>query len=280
MYAVRDTYGVRPFYLLYSSSECYFSSEIVIFNQDEQNRYIIKEINAGDIYSIDVFSGLKLFKNTYSSCQSHCLFEYIYFSKNESVFDTMKIETYRAKIGVEMAKKDENIFTEDYIVCGVPATGNHYAASYAKHLGLSHKDYIKKNRNVDRTFILKNDKERNHYASIKYHFSKEIIKKKIILIDDSLVRGITMNNLVERLYKFGVVEVHIRIASPPITNTCEYGIDIPTKNELIFKNRRQIQDEIKCNSIKYLNLEDNLNMFKNPNDKCTKCLYQKPIYDW
>ena len=280
MYAVRDTYGVRPFYLLYSSSECYFSSEIVIFNQDEQNRYIIKEINAGDIYSIDVFSGLKLFKNTYSSCQSHCLFEYIYFSKNESVFDTMKIETYRAKIGVEMAKKDENIFTDDYIVCGVPATGNHYAASYAKHLGLSHKDYIKKNRNVDRTFILKNDKERNHFASIKYHFSKGIIKKKIILIDDSLVRGITMNNLVERLYKFGVVEVHIRIASPPITNTCEYGIDIPTKNELIFKNRRQIQDEIKCNSIKYLNLEDNLNMFKNPNDKCTKCLYQKPIYDW
>jgi amidophosphoribosyltransferase len=89
-----------------------------------------------------------------------------------------------------------------------------------------------------------------------------------------------MNNLVERLYKFGVVEVHIRIASPPITNTCEYGIDIPTKNELIFKNSRQIQDEIKCNSIKYLNLEDNLNMFKNPNDKCTKCLYQKPIYDW
>ena len=276
MYAAKDKYGNRPLFCIYNHNSYIFSSETNIINKKD---YKINELYKGEIYSIHQLGGLKVIKNQYSNCGSHCLFEYIYFSNKDSSFDNVDIAVYREKIGKVMAQLD-NFSNDEYIVCGVPNTGNEYAKSYAKALNLPFCDYIKKNKSVSRTFILKNDEERNKYARLKYIIDPNISGKRIIVVDDSLVRGITLLNLINLLYNSGVIEVHIRIMSPPIVNTCEFGIDIPTTQELIYPNTDNIRNYLKCDSIKYLNKNQSLSVFSNPNDKCTKCMDQNIKYDW
>ena len=172
--------------------------------------------------------------------QKHCLFEYIYFLNKDSKFENTEVKTYRKEIGKLMGIRDREYFKSltqkndsEFIVCGVPNTGNDYAQYYSKYVEIPFKNYILKNSEVSRTFILSNDEERNKYANVKYLFDKNIKNKNVIIIDDSIVRGITLKNLIKNLKDFGVLKIYIIVASPPINNTCNYGIDIPTKEELI-----------------------------------------------
>jgi amidophosphoribosyltransferase len=282
LFIMRDSYGVRPLYYTENvdTNTYKFSSESYVFKESDNPI----EIKAGTIFSLNT-SG---FKNIYDYSryyQSHCLFEYIYFLNKKSHFENTKVSEYRIKVGEIMAKEDVDMLweSEEYIVVGIPNTGNDYAISYANTIGIKYKNYITKNNDVNRTFILKTDIERHKYANIKYIFNENIKNKNIIIIDDSLVRGITLINLIRNLREFGVNEIHVRIASPPINDTCIYGIDIPTKKELIFNsydNISQLTAALKCDSIKYLNISKLKEALADFNNKCTMCLNTDTNLEW
>lgn len=282
LYIIRDNHGVRPLtYTFHNNSNTFlFTSESSIFDKND----IIYEIYAGTIHGLNKY-GKKELHNYPSAFETHCLFEYIYFLNKDSTFENTNITNYRENIGKLMAKRDKiyfESFDKDFIVCGVPNTGNDYAVSYANEIGYNYKNYIIKNNEISRTFILSNNEERNKYANIKYLFDKNIKNKNIILIDDSIVRGITLKNLIKNLKDFGVLQIHVIIASPPIVNTCNYGIDIPTKKELIFNNidSFNLHDFFGCDTLNYLDLKLLNDALPDNYNKCTKCLTSDSLLDW
>ena len=322
MFILRDSYGVRPLYYTASISEedsllseedsllseedsllskedsllseedsllseedslyktYKFSSESYVFDSRENPQ----EIKAGTIHVLNK-SEFKCIYDYGRYYQSHCLFEYIYFLNKNSHFENTKVSDYRNKVGAILADQDIEFKNslDKYIVVGVPNTGNDYALSYSKSSGIQYENYITKNKGVNRTFILKTNEELNKYANLKYIFNENIKNKNIILIDDSLVRGITLNNIIRNLKEFGVNEIHIRIASPPIEDTCIYGIDIPTKEELIFNSYNNKQDLVsffKCDTIKYLNINKLKDVLTDFDKKCTLCLNKDPTLEW
>lgn len=282
LFILKDRYGVRPLTYIYlkNTNTYMFSSESYVFDDNQP----LKEILAGTIYELNK-NELKEILNFPNLFEKHCLFEYIYFLNNKSMFEDTKIEIYRKEIGRLMALRDKKYFNElnkDLIVCGIPTTGNDYAESYAKTLGIDYKNYILKNSKVSRTFILSNNEDRNKYANVKYLFDKNIKNKNIILIDDSVVRGITLKNLIRNLKEFGVSSIYIVIASPPINDTCVYGIDIPTKEELIINNidETELHKYFGCEKIKYLDLELLNQALPDYLNKCTLCLKSDPNLNW
>ena len=173
-------------------------------------------------------------------------------------------------------EKNSNILNNPKLfnVVGIPTTGIKSAILYAKILNIKYNQYITKNPKINRTFILKNNLERNKVSQKKYIYNPKLKNKKIILIDDSIVRGITMKNIISQLHNIGVEEVHIRICSPKIKHTCEYGIDIPTEEELLvnnYKTDKELCNYLNCNSIKFLELENIKQVMTNFNKLCTGC---------
>lgn len=271
---MRDRFGVRPLYYYEDSNYFLFSSETNILPT-------FKKINSGSIYKINNNKLEMLYFNP-NLLENHCLFEYIYFMNKESEFEKTNVHEYRKQAGRLLADNDKYDFEnkENYIVCGVPKTGNDYALTYAEQIGITYNNYIMKNSNVNRTFILKNNEERNKYAKVKYLFSPLIKNKNIILVDDSIVRGITLKNLVKNLKEYGVKEIHVRIASPPVNNVCNYGIDIPTKKELIYDEHINLKNYFECDSLKYLPLHQVLSLFDDCDHKCYQCLSKDVNLEW
>ena len=288
-YIMRDRYGVRPLFYLKQPNKTYiFTSETSIFKNTDYDQQTIVEVKPGEIISLK--NGLLVKINITPQTkikEAHCLFEYIYFLKRESTFADVKVIDYRHLIGEKMGLLDRDFYKSGNvkmpIVMGVPNTGNDYARSYADAAELEYCEYITKNKNVERTFILKSNKERNRQAKQKYMFDKRMKGENIVLVDDSLVRGVTMNNLVKRLLEFGVNEIHIRITSPPVVAPCNYGIDIPTKEELIYNTypgEKALTDYFGCSSLKYFNLEQHRNVVPDFNKKCVECFSPSGKYEW
>ena len=292
-YIIRDQIGVRPLYYLKKSNNTYiFSSESCIFTKEEIDNNVLVEVKSGEIISLK--NGLMIksqinSKNKYLS-EAHCLFEYIYFLKKESTFEDISVVDYRYSIGEKMGILDKEYFKKNQeinkklpIVIGIPNTGNDYAISYSNSVELQFKEYIIKNKNIGRTFILKNTEERTKFSRQKYIFDERIKGENIVLIDDSLVRGVTMRTLIGQLKAFGVGDIHIRIMSPPVISPCNYGIDIPTKEELIYNTypgERDMAKYLGCKSIKYFNLEHHKEVVPNYEKKCIDCFSPNPKYIW
>jgi amidophosphoribosyltransferase len=178
-----------------------------------------------------------------------------------------------------LAAKDRSLqlFNEsNYLVIGIPTTGIHPGIAYANYLNIEYSQSITKNININRTFILSKE-ERDIASKKKYIYNdKTILGKRIIVIDDSIVRGITMRNIVYRLNECGAKEVHIRIISPEIKNTCMYGIDIPTKEELIANsmNNAQMNDYFGSTTLRFLDtldMRDTINTHIKETNFCSGC---------
>ena len=288
-YIMRDQYGVRPLYYLKQQNKTYiFTSETSVFKNNDYDQQTIVEVKPGRILSLK--NGLLVNINVTSKTnikEAHCLFEYIYFLKSESIFADLKVKDYRYAVGEKMGLLDREFYKNSNvnipIVMGVPNTGNDYAKSYADAAELKYCEYIRKNKNIERTFILKSDKDRNRQAKQKYVFDDRLKGANIVLVDDSLVRGVTMNNLVKRLLTFGVKEIHIRITSPPVVAPCIYGIDIPTKEELIYNTytgEKVLTHYFGCSSLKYFNLEQHIQIVPDFNKKCVECFTPNINYEW
>ena len=196
----------------------------------------------------------------------------------KSYKNDMQIKSIRYDFGKLLAKK-ENIINNDVIICGSPNTGIPSGKGFANSLGIKYEQFIVK-KTRDRSFILPSDSCRKLSNESNLFINEEIVKNKdICIVDDSLVRGNTIKVLIKKLKNIGVNDVHIRISSPKVISECYYGIDIPTKNELIGCNKteKEIAEIIGAKSLRYLNVEDIENYFNRP--LCTGCFTGKYI-EW
>ena len=250
--AARDPYGIRPFSIGELNDTTIFSSETC--SLDLLGAKYKREVNPGEIIEIsndqirsEQFSKPKVSK--------HCIFEYIYFSRPDSILNGKTAYEYRKNFGAQLAKEDK---LEADIAVPVPDSGNAAALGYAQEKGISFDLGLIRNHYVGRTFIEPSQKIRSLGVKLKLNANISVIKdKKIILIDDSLVRGTTSHKIVKMLYNAGAKEIHVRIASPEIKYPDFYGVDMPTKKELLASNKsiKEICDFINAKSLKYLSID-------------------------
>ena len=268
LYVIRDRYGYKPLILGQINNNYCVSSENCM-----KDFGTIRDILPGEI--------LKITENNYTTLyhkqdklQLKCIFEYIYFMNQNTDFNNHNVYHIRFNLGINLAKNEQfNFIKDNTIVIGSPNTAIPMGKGYASYLNLNYIQLLKKNKSSVRTFILK-DQETRINACKKFIVNSELIKNKIIiLVDDSLVRGNTINSLSQMFHNAGCAELHIRICSPEIKYPCYYGIDIPTKEELIVNNYTIEEIEKKCNidSLRYISLETMINTFNNDTNFCTAC---------
>ena len=249
---VRDPYGIRPLVIGKLNNSYVLTSETCAL--DIIGAKFIREVENGEIVLIEK-DQIKSVKPFPPKKIRPCVFEYIYFSRPDSILNNKSAYEYRKNLGIELAK--ENILEADMVV-PVPDSGNAAALGFAQHLGMKFELGLIRNHYVGRTFIEPSQKIRSLGVKLKLNANQSAIKgKKIILIDDSLVRGTTSHKIIKMLYDAGAKEVHVRIACPEIKFPDFYGVDTPTKKELLAANKtnEEIRQYIGAKSLNFLSLE-------------------------
>jgi amidophosphoribosyltransferase len=249
---VRDPYGIRPLVIGKLNNSYVLTSETCAL--DIIGAKFIREVENGEIVLIEK-DQIKSVKPFPPKKIRPCVFEYIYFSRPDSILNNKSAYEYRKNLGIELAK--ENILEADMVV-PVPDSGNAAALGFAQHLGMKFELGLIRNHYVGRTFIEPSQKIRSLGVKLKLNANQSAINgKRIILIDDSLVRGTTSHKIIKMLYDAGAKEVHVRIACPEIKFPDFYGVDTPTKKELLAANKsnEEIRQYIGAKSLNFLSLE-------------------------
>jgi amidophosphoribosyltransferase len=187
--------------------------------------------------------------------RAFCVFEYIYFARPDSLMGGRRLQVSRAKMG-EILWREAPVDAD--LVIAIPDSGNAAARGLARAAGLPQDDGFIKNRYVARTFIQPGQQLRKNGLRLKFNPLPEVVSgKRLIVVDDSIVRGNTMPQIVQMLREAGAAEIHLRISSPPIKNPCHYGIDMSTREEMIAHGRtvQEICDELGADSLHYLSLD-------------------------
>ena len=248
---VRDPFGIRPLVIGKLNNSYVFASETCAL--DVIGAKFVREVENGEIVLIEN-DELKSIKPFPPKKVRPCVFEYIYFARPDSILNKKAAYEHRKNLGIELAK--ENNIDAD-IVVPVPDSGNAAALGFAQHLGKKFELGLIRNHYVGRTFIEPSQKIRSLGVKLKLNANQSAIKnKKIILIDDSLVRGTTSHKIVKMLYDAGAKEVHMKIACPEIKYPDFYGVDTPTKKELLAANKTndEICEYIGAKSLNFLSL--------------------------
>jgi len=248
---VRDPHGIRPLIIGKIKDSYVLASETCAL--DIIGAKYVRDVENGEIVIIQD-NELKSFKPFPARKVRPCVFEYIYFARPDSLLDGKSAYEHRKNLGTELAK--ENKVDAD-IVVPVPDSGNAAALGFSQHLGINFELGLIRNHYVGRTFIEPSQKIRSLGVKLKLNANQSTIKnKKIILIDDSLVRGTTSHKIVKMLYDAGAKEVHVKIACPEIRYPDFYGVDTPTKKELLAANKtnKEICEYIGAKSLEFLSL--------------------------
>jgi amidophosphoribosyltransferase len=249
---VRDPFGIRPLVIGKLKNSYVLASETCAL--DIIGAKFIREVENGEIVLIEN-DELKSIKPFPPKKIRPCVFEYIYFARPDSIIDKKTAYEHRKNLGIELAKENE---VDADIIVPVPDSGNAAALGFAQHLGKNFELGLIRNHYVGRTFIEPSQKIRSLGVKLKLNANKSTIKdKKIILIDDSLVRGTTSHKIVKMLYDAGAKVVHVKIACPEIRYPDFYGVDTPTKKELLAANKSndEICEYIGAKSLKFLSLD-------------------------
>ncbi|NOQ98148.1 MAG: amidophosphoribosyltransferase, partial [Calditrichae bacterium] len=268
--AVRDPNGFRPLALGKRGDSVVFASETCAF--DLIGADYVRDVKCGEMLIVDD-KGLRSLKIEKQANPKHCVFEFIYFSRPDSQIFNEYVDKTRRKLGKNLAI--ENPSDAD-IVISVPDSSNTAALGYAARSEAKFEIGLIRNHYVGRTFIHPKQKMRDMNVRIKFNTVGGVIKdRRIVIVDDSIVRGTTLRALVKRLRAAGAEEVHIRISSPPIKYPCFYGMDFPTKEELIASQKTidEIKNYLGVDSLKYLSLDAMLNAMPMDNGQgyCTAC---------
>ncbi len=249
---VRDPYGIRPLVIGKLGNSYVLASETCAF--DIIGAKFLREVENGEIVLIEN-NELKSIKPFPKKKVRPCVFEYIYFSRPDSLIGGKTAYEHRKNIGRELAKEND---TNADIVVPVPDSGNAAAMGFAQELKMNFEHGLIRNHYVGRTFIEPSQKIRSLGVKLKLNANQTTIKdKKIILIDDSLVRGTTSYKIVKMLYDAGAKEVHVKIACPEIRYPDFYGVDTPTKKELLAANKTndEICEYIGAKSLRFLSIK-------------------------
>ena len=249
---IRDPYGIRPLVLGKLKDSYILSSETCAL--DIIGADFIREIENGEIVIIDK-NGVESIKPFPKTPARPCVFEYVYFSRPDSIVGGKAVHEYRKNLGKELAKE---LKIDADLISAVPDSGVPAAIGYANESGVPYDMGIIRNHYVGRTFIEPTQQIRQLGVKLKHNANKKIIKnKKIILVDDSLVRGTTSKKLVDMLFTAGAKEIHLCISSPPIKFPDYYGIDTPNIKDLIAANHtnEEIRKIIGVTTLQYLSID-------------------------
>ena len=265
---VRDPHGIRPLCLGKIDEGYILSSESCAL--DAIGAELVRDIEPGEIIVIDE-KGINSYRYSENTQCQTCAFEYIYFARPDSIIDGLDVHESRVRAG-EQLFKEHNI--EADVVVAVPDSGIPAAIGYSKASGIPYDTGFVKNRYVGRTFITPSQEIRERAVAVKLNPLKANVKnRRVILIDDSIVRGTTSKHLVESLRRVGAKEVHFLVASPVVKYPCYFGIDTPYRKELIGANHslEEIREAIGCDSIGYLSMKGMYNCFKEDQGYCVGC---------
>lgn len=249
---VRDGFGIRPMVLGQLHDEYILSSETC--GLDAVNAKYIRDIEPGEILVIDA-KGLHSYY-LQERGEAACIFEHVYFARPDSIIDSCSVYEARKLSGKILAEKYP---VQADIVSGVPDSAIVAARGYSEASGIPYVEALAKNRYVGRTFIQPDQNSREISVNVKMNALKANVEgKRIVLIDDSIVRGTTSKKIIDMLRKAGAKEIHLRISSPIIKYPCYFGIDTQTFGQLIGaeKNEDQIRDFIGADSLKFLDIPD------------------------
>lgn len=301
--AARDPYGVRPFVMGKLDDSFIFASETT--SLDILNADYVRDVKPGEIIVIDkevVESGKeKSYMIAELDKYKHCIFEYIYFSRPDSQIFEEKVDKVRRKIGAHLARENpppdkDNPYDKDekkVIVINVPDSSNTATLGYFNECikttkNLKHEIGLIRSHYVGRTFIEPGQDHRQMKVKTKFNVVKGVLEnRKVVIVDDSIVRGTTLKLLVDLIKHANPKEIHLRITSPPIVSPCYYGMDFPSKEELIANQYNgdveEIRKSLNVDSLKYLSVEnllDSVPKTSGKTDYCTACFtrnYPIPI---
>lgn len=250
---IRDPLGLKPLCLGRRGKEYILSSESCALNAIDAE--FVRDIEPGEIVSITK-DGISSDRSLCQCKHAHCIFEYIYFARLDSCMDGISVYNSRIKAGRLLA---QSYPVAADLVVGVPDSGLTAAVGYSQESGIPFGLAFYKNSYVGRTFIKPTQKERESAVHMKLSVLPEVVRgKRLVLIDDSIVRGTTIAGLITLLKKAGAVSVHVRISSPPFLYPCYYGTDVPSNKELIAADNspEEIARRIGADSLGYMKLED------------------------
>ncbi|TML30367.1 MAG: amidophosphoribosyltransferase [Actinobacteria bacterium] len=250
--AFRDPAGLRPLCLGRLGERYCVASESCAL--DIIGAELLREVEPGELVSIGE-RGIETRQVVAGARRAFCIFEHIYFARPDSRLEDNRIHVSRRKMG-EILWREAPV--EADVVIPVPDSGNPGAAGYSKASGIPQDDGLIKNRYVARTFIQPGQELRRHGLRMKFNPMPEVVAgKRLVVVDDSIVRGNTTRQIVQMLRDAGAAEVHMRICAPPIRHPCHYGIDMSTREEMVAHGRsvEEIAAELGCDSLAYLSLK-------------------------
>jgi amidophosphoribosyltransferase len=250
--AFRDPYGVRPLSLGRLGERYVVASESCAF--DIIGGELLREVHPGEMVSLTE-RGLEVRQVVRSDRPAFCVFEHIYFSRPDSKLEGRVAQQVRGKMG-ELLWREAPVDAD--LVISVPDSGNPAANGFARASGIPQDDGLIKNRYVARTFIQPGQELRKHGLRMKFNPLPEIVSgKRVVVVDDSIVRGNTTRQIVGMLRDAGALEVHLRISAPPIRHPCHYWIDMSTREEMIAHGRTidDVAEELGADSLAYLSIE-------------------------
>jgi amidophosphoribosyltransferase len=268
--AFRDPHGVRPLALgrldqggfVVASESCAF---------DIIGAEMLREVNPGEMVSLSD-RGLEVRQAVKSQRSAFCVFEHIYFSRPDSRLEGRVVQQVRGRMG-EILWREAPVDAD--LVIAVPDSGNPAAAGFSRASGIAKDDGLIKNRYVARTFIQPGQELRKHGLRLKFNPLPEIVEGlRVVVVDDSIVRGNTTRQIVGMLRDAGAEEVHLRISAPPIRHPCHYGIDMSTREEMIAHERtvEEIADHLGADSLAYLSIDGVYEAIgADPADHCDAC---------
>jgi amidophosphoribosyltransferase len=249
--AFRDGAGLRPLALGQVGDQYCVASESCAF--DIIGARFLRDVQPGEMVSLSE-RGIETRQIIQGQRRSFCVFEHIYFARPDSLLEGNRTQVSRRKMG-EILWREAPVVAD--VVIAVPDSGNPAAAGYAKASGITRDDGLIKNRYVARTFIQPGQELRKHGLRMKFNPLPEVVRgKRIVVVDDSIVRGNTTRQIVSMLRDAGASEVHMRISAPPIRYPCHYGIDMSTSEEMVAHDRsvEEVARELGCDSLAYLSL--------------------------
>ncbi|MEM7179886.1 MAG: amidophosphoribosyltransferase [Spirochaetota bacterium] len=273
--AVRDPNGFRPLVMgKREDGAIVFASETCAF--DITGVKYLRDVEPGEMVVVDS-SGVKSYHPFKTTSESLCVFEYIYFSRPDSYIFGESVYKVRKALGKYLAKE---LPVDADVVIPVPDSANIAALGYAEEAQIPYSAGLIRSHYVGRTFIEPDQKIRDFGAKIKYNVIQEVVEnKKVVIIDDSIMRGTTSRKIVTMLKDAGAKEIHMRISAPPTISPCYYGIDIPTHSELIAATHsiEEIRDYLCVDTLAYLTIENMKLAVKDCNDAtyCDACFSKK-----
>ena len=267
--AVRDPLGVRPLCVGTINGGWIVASESCAL--DNLGADVVRDVEPGEAIVIDK-DGMRTLHKSKQSKVASCIFEQIYFARPDSFIAGKLTYSVRKSMGARLAREHP---VDADVVIGIPDSATAAAVGYAQESGISYSEGLLKNRYVGRTFIEPDQRVRGLGVKLKFNTLPEVVAgKKLVVVDDSIVRGTTTPHVVNLLRKAGATEIHLRVCAPPIKHPCQLGVDMASYNELIAANKtlQEIKDFVGADSLGYLSVEGLVeSVGGNDNTHCLGC---------